>query len=78
MVEEFFLPHISRELKLTRHSLTRPLLPCLNERWQRFRIQFRSTKEMHMVRHDDVTPDCPAMPIVRISPFIGQNLCNFL
>jgi hypothetical protein len=50
----------------------------LLEHWQRFGIQFRPAKEMHMIRHDDIAPDHPAMAVMRIAPFIADDGCDFI
>src|SRR5881296_2023656 len=78
MVEELLLPNSSSNLQLARHSFTAPLLPSLHEDWQRVGIQFRPAKEMHVIRHDDVASNRPAMVIMRAEPFIAHYGCNFI
>jgi len=34
-------------------------------------------KRMHMVGHDDIAPDRPAMAIMGISPLVNQYCCDF-
>ena len=48
----------------------------MHEDGQRFGIQLCTTKEMHMVRHDDIAPDRPAVAIMRTAPFVAQESCN--
>jgi len=40
---------------------------------QRFRIQLRSTEEMNVVGHDDVSANSPSMSFVSRAPFINKN-----
>lgn len=87
MVEEFFLPQPCTVpwagitdpgyRKLTRYAFTRPFFPPLQEDWQTFGMQLCPTKEMHMIWHYDIAPDCPAMPIMRMPPLLEQNRRNF-
>src|SRR6266566_5704504 len=77
MIKKLFLPNSPGKLELARHPLTRPLLPCLHERGQPFRIQLCRTEEVHMIRHDDITPDRPAVVFACPLPFVDQNLYHF-
>lgn len=79
MVEEFFLPDRSTLFQdgttnpdcsdLARNSFARPLFPFLHKDSQRFSRELCTTEKMHVVRHDDIAPNCPSMAIVRIAPF---------
>jgi len=73
MIEEFGLPDGNRISEIPNQTLARPLLPKLHELGQRFCIEFTGAEEMHVIRHDDITTDRPAMPLPRISPFFNQN-----
>src|SRR5213080_3418797 len=77
MIKKLFLPNSPGKLELASHPLARPLLPCLHERRQAFRIQLCRTEEVNMIRHDDITPDRPAVAFARLLPFVDQNLCHF-
>ena len=88
MIKKFFLPDSSVLFQagitdpgyseLARHSFTAPMLPFLHEDWQRFGIQFRPAKEMHMIRHDDVAPNRPPMATMRITPFLQEYRRNLV
>src|SRR6266550_106483 len=73
MVKELFLPRGSGQVQLPRHPLTGPFLPSLHKDWQRLSVQLRRTKEVHMLRHDDIAADRPAVAIMRGPPFFDQN-----
>ena len=70
MIKKLFLPNSPGKLELASHPLARPLLPCLHERRQAFRIQLCRTEEVNMIRHDDITPDRPAVAFARLLPFV--------
>ena len=78
MIEELFLPDGSQQVQLAPDTFTGPLLPCPHEGWQRFVTQLRRTKEMHVIRHDDIAADRPAMAIMRVPPFVDQDTGNFV
>ena len=88
MIEEFVLPERSTLFQagitnpdcsdLARHSFTRPLLPFLHEDSQRFSRELCTTKEMHMIRHDNIASDRPAMAIMRSPPFLHEDRRNVM
>ena len=72
------LPNSSSNLQLARHSFTAPLFPFLHKHWKRFSAELCTTKQMHMVGHDDIAPDGPPVAIMRITPFVGQYGCSLI
>src|SRR6266480_7359708 len=73
-----FLPDSSGEIELARYSLACPLLPCPHKDRQFLRVQLGSAKEMNMIGHDHIAADYPAVAIVGIAPFIGENPRDFI
>ena len=55
---------------------TRPLLPSLHKCRQSIRIQLGRAKEVHVIGHNDIAPDCKVVPLVCSAPLIGKNFCN--
>ena len=39
-------------------------------------LELCTTKEMHMIRHDNIASDRPAMAIMRSPPFSHEYRCN--
>ena len=73
MIEEFSLPDGQRKSLLANNTFARPLLPKLHELGQWFCLQFARTEEVHVIRHDDITADRPAMSAACVLPFLNQN-----
>ena len=76
MIKELSLPDRSRLLQFAHHSLTGPFLPPLHEGRQCLGAQLRRTKEVDMIRHDDIAADRQAMAIMRVPPFVDQDTGN--
>jgi hypothetical protein len=78
VIEEFFLPDRPPLPSARARFVYWSIFPFLHEHWQRFSRQFRPAKEMHMIRHDDIAPNRPAVAIMRVAPFIAHYGCNFI
>ena len=78
VIKELFLPDSSGEIELARYPLACPLLPCPHKDRQFLGVQFGSAKEMNMIGHDHIAADYPAVAIVGIAPFIGENPRDFI
>jgi len=79
VIEEFWLPKRCRAAELAQQSLCRPFLPLANDDGQCARHRRRRhDEEMHMIWHDDISPDRPAMPNQRLLPFLPKNVMRRL
>ncbi len=72
MIEKAMLPKRRRNAKRAAHSFCSPLFPPRYKYLQSLGIFHWCRKEMHMIRHDNVASDPPAMAVIRGGPLLGK------
>jgi len=77
MIKKLRLPKRRFAISQCQDSFCRPFFPFPDCDRQRFYpVQSGCSKEMHMIRHGNVTTDCPAVAFVQPLPFIEQNIVH--
>ena len=54
----------------------RVTFPSAHKVGQHLCVMFWATEKMHMIRHYDVPTNCSAVPLVCVTPFFDQNMCD--
>ena len=78
MIEELFLQTVPNKFS---SRPIRLLVHCFHARMKVGSALSPSSaeqKKMHVIRHDDIAADRPAMAIMRVPPFVDQDTGNFV
>jgi hypothetical protein len=77
VIEEFRLPDGRGEAEFSSYPFARPFLPVTDKRAQGTSFAMRRAEEVHVIGHDDVAPNLPAVPVNSAAPFIDENCDDF-
>ena len=78
MVKELLLPDGTGLPLFAPDGLTCPFFPKSDEDRERLCPQFRCAEKMHMIGHDHVAANRPAVTFACGEPLVDQYLCHFL
>jgi hypothetical protein len=69
VIEKLFLPDKTRYAKLTLDPFADPFVPKPHEDCERLPVKFWPAEKMHVIRHNDITANRPAVTRTRRAPF---------